>query len=67
MDLHGKRRVLLTIAIAVVIFIAAIFLPKLIFSSLTARLLATQGMELILALTAIMLLGKGRFSDIRLL
>lgn len=63
MDLHGKPRIILTITIAAIIFIAAIFLPKLIFSGLTARLLATQGIELILALAAIMVLGKGRFAE----
>jgi len=63
MDKPSTSRILTAIAVATVIFFAAIFLPKLLFTNKIAALAATQATELILALFAILIFGKGKFSE----
>jgi membrane protease YdiL (CAAX protease family) len=56
-------RTITTLLVAVAIFIVAVLLPKLFLSGPVPMMATTQGLELILALGAIALLGKGKFSD----
>ena len=56
-------RIAVTALIGVLIFVVSIVLPKLLVSEKVSSLLTTQGLELVLALLAIGILGKGRFSD----
>jgi membrane protease YdiL (CAAX protease family) len=56
-------RVTTALSVAVGIFLIAIVLPKILFSGTLPRLMTTQGLELLLALLAIFILGKGRFSE----
>ena len=58
-----RFRIATTLIVAVVIFLVAIILPKLLISAATGRLATTQSLELVLSLVAIAVLGKGRFSD----
>ncbi|MEW6411905.1 MAG: CPBP family intramembrane glutamic endopeptidase [Candidatus Zixiibacteriota bacterium] len=63
MSINQASRVLSALSIAVAIFLVAIVLPRMIFESGPARLATTQGLELILSLVAIAVLGKGKFSE----
>jgi membrane protease YdiL (CAAX protease family) len=56
-------RITTTIIVAIVIAFVAIVLPKLIITGTIARIGTTQCLELGLSLVAILVLGKGRFSD----
>jgi len=51
------------LAVAIVIFIIAIILPKFLISDTVTAILSTQGLELVLALLAIFILGKGKFGE----
>lgn len=63
MDKPNPSGILTAIVAAIVIFIAAIFLPKLLFTNKIAALAATQATELILALVAVLIFGRGKFSE----
>jgi membrane protease YdiL (CAAX protease family) len=56
-------RVATALTVAVVIFVVAVLLPKLILSSAVPRLITTQALELLLSLAAIIVLGKNKFAD----
>jgi membrane protease YdiL (CAAX protease family) len=56
-------RIVTTLFVGLLIFAASIVLPKLLMPRGISSLLTTQGLELVLALSAIGILGKGRFSD----
>jgi membrane protease YdiL (CAAX protease family) len=56
-------RIVKTLLVGVLIFVVSIVIPKLLVSKGGASLLTTQGLELALALLAIAILDKGRFSD----
>lgn len=60
--MNTNLRIILTLAIGAAIFLTAIFLPGELFESQIARRIATQGLELILALAAIAIIGKGKFA-----
>lgn len=51
------------VAAAVIIFMAAVLLPKILIEDKIFALSATQVTELLLALLAILFLGKGRFAE----
>ena len=59
----NASRIVTTVLVGVLIFVASIVLPKLLVSQGVSSLLTTQGLELVLALLAIGIVGKGRFSD----
>lgn len=63
MESNSKSRIVVTLAVGVVIFLISALLPKSVLSSTIPRLTMTQTMELVLALLAIALLGKGNFSQ----
>ena len=56
-------RFMTALGVAIIIFLVAILLPKLLLTGKVVPLLTTQATELVLSLGAIMILGKGRFSD----
>ncbi len=56
-------RFMTALGAAIIIFLVAILLPKLLLTGKIVPLLTTQAAELVLSLGAIMVLGKGRFSD----
>ena len=56
-------RIVTTLLVGALIFVVSIVLPKLLVFKGVSSLLTTQGLELVLALLAIGVLGKGRFSD----
>ncbi len=56
-------RTVVTLIVAIVIAVAALILPKLFITGIIPRLATTQGVELVLSLLAIVVLGKGRFAD----
>jgi membrane protease YdiL (CAAX protease family) len=58
-----SRRVATALTVAVAIFLIAVVSPKLIFSDVIPSLMTTQGLELSLALLAIVTFGKSRFSE----
>jgi len=60
---NNIKRVSTTILIGIVIFAVAILIPKLLVTDPIPSLLTTQILELILALLAIGILGKWRFSE----
>lgn len=57
------QRLGMTLLVGVVIFITAIIVPKNIVSKGILSLITTQGLELGLALLAIVILGKGKFKE----
>ena len=56
-------RVTTALSVAVGIFLIAIVLPKILFSGTLPRLATTQGLELLLTLLAIVVLGRSKFSE----
>jgi membrane protease YdiL (CAAX protease family) len=56
-------RVTTALSVAVVIFLIALVAPKVVFPGTLPRLMTTQGLELLLALLAVFVLGKGKFSE----
>ena len=60
---NTASRVITALLVSVAIFLIAIILPKSLFSSLVPRVATTQGLELVLSLLAIAILGKGRFAE----
>jgi membrane protease YdiL (CAAX protease family) len=59
----NAARIVTTVLVGLLIFVASIVLPKLLMPQGVPSLLTTQGLELVLALLAIGILGRGRFSD----
>lgn len=60
---NSTSRTVTALAVALGIFIVAVVLPKLVLTGAIPRLATTQGLELLLSLAAIMVIGKGRFSE----
>jgi membrane protease YdiL (CAAX protease family) len=61
---HENRiQIIFALATALIIYIAAVILPKFIFGKPVLKIMTTQLLELGLSLIAMWLLGKGRFSD----
>ncbi len=56
-------RIILTIVIGIVIYLIAGFTPKLFLSQTVHKILTTQGLELVLALLAIVFFGKAKFRE----
>lgn len=63
MNAHPARQIATALIVAVLIFLVAIILPKLLIVRPVARVATTQGLELGLSLLAIAVLGRGRFAD----
>lgn len=63
MTSSNHSRVAAALAVSVGVFIVAVVLPKFILSSPVPKIMTTQGLELLLALAAIAVLGKGKFAD----
>ncbi len=62
MTAGNKSRVIISLSIAMGIFLIAILLPKLLMTNTVLSLATTQGLELILTLLAVVIWGKGQFS-----
>lgn len=60
---QSSRRLATAVVVAIMIFVTAIILPKIFVSRPVARVATTQVLELGLSLSAIAVLGKGRFAD----
>ncbi len=56
-------QVIIALSVAIGIFVIAILLPKLVISGAVATIATTQGLELLLSLLAIVILGKARIRD----
>ncbi|HVP36875.1 MAG TPA: CPBP family intramembrane glutamic endopeptidase, partial [Terriglobales bacterium] len=63
MTTNKNSQITTALSVAIGIFIIAILLPKLIFSSVLPLLMTTQGLELLLSLLAIIIFGKSKFSE----
>lgn len=63
MNDNTRPKVTTALAVAVLIFLIAIVLPKLIFNGIASKILVTQGLELALSLLAIVIFGKAKFSE----
>jgi membrane protease YdiL (CAAX protease family) len=63
MTANNMSRVTTAILVAIGIFLIAIVLPKLLFSSVLPAIMTTQGLELLLSLLAIAVFGKSKFSE----
>ena len=63
MSENNSGRLITALVAALIIAIVSIVLPKLIFEGVRARIFISQGVELVLSLLAILILGKGRFRD----
>jgi membrane protease YdiL (CAAX protease family) len=63
MTSKDKLQIFAALTTAAAIFVIAIILPRIFLSGNIVRLMSTQGLELFLSLLAILLLGRGRFSD----
>ncbi len=63
MTTNGKSRITAALAVGVGIFMVSVVCPRFFLDSLIPRLATTQGLELLLSLLAIGLLGKGNFSE----
>jgi len=63
MKSNSKFQIALAIAVGLMIFVVSVLLPKYVVSNTIPRLLTTQATELVLALLAIALLGKGKFAQ----
>lgn len=59
----NSSRVVTALAVAIGIFLVAIVLPKFVISGAVPRLMTTQGLELVLSLLAIAVIGKSKFAD----
>jgi len=60
---NNNPRTVTALSVAVAIFFIAVVIPKLAISGHIPALATTQGLELLLALLAIIIFGKGRFAD----
>ncbi|UCG61640.1 MAG: CPBP family intramembrane metalloprotease [Candidatus Zixiibacteriota bacterium] len=60
---HISRQVATALLAGVSIFIIAILLPRFVISGTVPRLMTTHGLELILSVLAIAILGRGRFAE----
>lgn len=63
MATHTTSRVTMALSVAIGIFLIAIVLPKLLFSSVLPGIMTTQALELLLSLLAIVVFGKSKFSE----
>ncbi|MFH1699683.1 MAG: hypothetical protein ABIE07_03765 [Candidatus Zixiibacteriota bacterium] len=63
MATNNTSQVTTALSVAIGIYVIAIVLPKLIFSSVLPGLMTIQGLELILSLLAIVVFGKSKFSE----
>jgi membrane protease YdiL (CAAX protease family) len=63
MAINNVSRVTTALFVAAGIFLIAVILPKLLLSTALPRLMTTQGLELFLALLAIVIFGKSKFSE----
>ncbi len=63
MNKPNTSGILTAIVAAVIIFLVAIFLPKVLISNQITALAVTQGTELVLALLAILIIGRGKFAE----
>jgi len=59
----GSSRVVTAILVAISIVLVAIILPKFLFENVIAKTATTQGLELLLSLLAIAILGRAKFAD----
>jgi membrane protease YdiL (CAAX protease family) len=62
MTVNKTSRVSTAISVAIGIYFIAVVLPKFIVTDAIPRIMTTQGLELLLSLLAIAILGKGKFS-----
>lgn len=58
----SSSQVITTLAVALAIFLLAIVVPKLLLNQPRHMIAATQGLELLLSLLAIVIFGKSKFS-----
>ena len=59
----NSNRTVAAIGASIGIFLIAVMIPKLVFSAPVPAIATTQGLELLLSLLAIALLGKARFAE----
>nr|MBN2278704.1 CPBP family intramembrane metalloprotease [candidate division Zixibacteria bacterium] len=59
----NPTRIIITLLVGTVIAVAAILLPKYFMPSGIPSLVTTQSLELVLSLLAIIIMGKGKFSE----
>jgi len=63
MSSEVKSKVTTALVAAIVIALVSVVLPKFILTGAVAKISLTQGLELILSLLAIVILGKSRFTE----
>ena len=57
-----STQVITALLVAVVIYLIAVVMPKFVIDNFVPKILTTQGLELLLSLLAIAIVGKGMFS-----
>jgi membrane protease YdiL (CAAX protease family) len=63
MATNNTSQVTTALSVTIGVFLIAIVLPKLLFSSMLPSLITTQGLELLLSLLAIVIFGNSKFSE----